>query len=329
MTKKIHLLIIDPQNGFAKEVGDPNSPDRGFAEQQAAMDGELCIPGGMEALGNVAKLIQDNPGPIDDITITHDCHQELHIATPVWFRWPSPPADTFIKVDGVDRPTSLPVDVRGQTQQSPAPFSTCIEQDGKIVNGVLDGTGNFVPIGEVNCTHLGFTSWTVRYLKSLRDGDRYPHMIWPPHCRINTPSYLAVDSIRDAIRFWELDQFAVANKVTKGSSLKTEHFGAVHAEVPDPKDPSTQINSHFVQLLSDPDRQVAICGLALGHCLANTVRDTAAQFPSPEDFINRLILLEDGTASVPGLRFLSDAFLSEFTTAPYNMQVMKCHELFA
>ena len=74
MTKKIHLLIIDPQNGFAKEVGDPNSPDRGFAEQQAAMDGELCIPGGMEALGNVAKLIQDNPGPIDDITITHDYH---------------------------------------------------------------------------------------------------------------------------------------------------------------------------------------------------------------------------------------------------------------
>jgi len=327
MAEKLHLLIIDPQRGFAQEIGDPSDLVSAASEQQKKKDGELCIPGGMAALDNVAELIRDHGDDITDITITMDCHQEIHIAHPIWFRFPTKPSEPFISVDGIQRPTYCEVEVRRKVQCSPAPFSTMIEKNGKIVNGVLDSTGNLHEIAEVNCTQLNFTRWTVDYLKFLFTGGRYPHMIWPPHCRIGTRSNVLVDSVMDAMLGWEREQFGLANKITKGSNIKTEHFGAVHAEVPDPDDPTTQVNTHFVKLLSDTEQRIAICGLARGHCLANTARDIAKQFPNPKEFISRLVLLADGTADVPNLEFLGDGFVSDFQ--PQGMDVMNCKELFA
>lgn len=323
MAKKRHLLVIDPQDSFARVVGDPKNLSQASVEQQRTHSGELCVPGGWNALENVSNMLKRAGDAFDDITFTFDCHMMLHIAHPHWFRWETKPKETFIKVDGRDIPTFIEVKLRGKSSFAPAPFTTMMEENGTILNGVLDSKGIFHKIGQIQCAHLGFTRWTVHYLSKLRESKRYPHMIWPPHCLIGTKGYCLIEPIQEAMFDWELNQFGVVNKITKGSNMKTEHFGAVQAEVPDPDDYTTQVNSHFVEILSDPDQEIAIAGLARGHCLANTAIDTARQFPEPEKFISRLVLLTDGTADVPGLEFLGDNFVNDFKAKGMKLSTCK------
>jgi nicotinamidase-related amidase len=309
---KKHLLLIDPQRGFAAKVGDPKNPADAYQHQQTVMDGELSIPGGMEALDRVAKAIMANPKSLNDWTITYDCHQELHIAHPIWFMLLQKPPK-YVTIGGVQAQVYQEMQVRGRDVLVPAPFTTIKVKNESLVLGILDGSGQFHEVHPVQTMHPGFQAWTISYMKALEAGGRYPHMIWPPHCRIGTPSNNLVDSIRQARVFWERQEFGITNPITKGSNIKCEHFGAVHAEVVDPADPTTQPNTHFIGLLSDPDQEVGIAGLARGHCLANTAMDLAKQFPNPTEFFSRLVLLEDGTADVPTLEFLGDNFVKEAT----------------
>lgn len=321
MSPKKHLLLIDPQRGFAAKVGSGSNPAE---EQQSVMDGELCVEGGLEALDRVAKSILQYPKNLDDWTITYDCHQELHIAHPMWYFFPRKPSQQFVKIDGISRQIYGELNVRGSVKFVPAPFTTIVSKNGGLMLGILDGTGQFNPIESVQCMHPGFTRWTVAYMDKLASGGRYPHMIWPPHCRIGTKSNTLVESIREARVSWERSEFSITNPITKGSNIKCEHFGAVHAEVVDPDDPTTQVNSHFVQLLADEDQEIGLAGLARGHCLANTAMDLSRQFPHPEDFFKRVVLLTDGTADVTHLEFLGDAFVKDATAQ--GMRTSTCEE---
>jgi nicotinamidase-related amidase len=97
--------------------------------------------------------------------------------------------------------------------------------------------------------------------------------------------------------------------VTKGSNPWTEHFSAVRAEVPDPEDPSTQINRAFVQSLEVADL-VAWTGQALSHCLANTFRDAAEVFSDPA-IISKMVLLTDATSNVATFEKYGDDFIRD------------------
>lgn len=84
--------------------------------------------------------------------------------------------------------------------------------------------------------------------------------------------------------------------VTKGSNPFTEHFSAIQAEVPDPKDPGTQVNTRLIKSLLEAD-DVLIAGEASSHCVANTVRDIANNFGS-DDFVKKLVYLTDASSAV-------------------------------
>lgn len=271
MSKQV-LLIIDPQVDFCE-------------------GGNLAVQGGTQALKNVANFIRRYGSQLDDIIVTLDCHNPLHIAHPIWY-----------------------VDENGNP---PPPFTCLVEDKGEILSGSLDASG-FHASGKVRCRRMGFTKWTLNYLRSLKSGNRYPHMIWPPHCLIGSPGACMIPEIFDAVREWEEGQFGVAAKISKGSNPKVEHFGALRAEIPDPDDDSTQVNSYFLKLLGDPDTTVYGCGLARGHCLANTCYDVANEFDG-DTFCQRFVLMEDGTADVGGLEFLGDNFVRDF-----KARGMKC-----
>jgi len=98
------------------------------------------------------------------------------------------------------------------------------------------------------------------------------------------------------IQEWE-DRFALTDYVTKGSNPWTEHFSAVKAEVPDPDDPTTQVNTGLITTLEEADI-IILAGEALSHCLANTVTDIADCFSDPK-YIAKLVLMEDATSPVP------------------------------
>ena len=109
---------------------------------------------------------------------------------------------------------------------------------------------------------------------------------------------------------WEVKNFAAVNVLTKGSNFFVEHFSAVSAEVADPEDPGTLLNTNFISLLQNVDI-IGIAGEALSHCVANTFRDVADNFG--EENIKKLVLLTDCSSSVPGFEKLGEQFVKDMT----------------
>ena len=66
--RKIHLLVIDPQNDFCQP------------------DGALYVPGAKEDMERLAVMVSRLRGKLSDIHVTLDSHQRVDISHPVWFR---------------------------------------------------------------------------------------------------------------------------------------------------------------------------------------------------------------------------------------------------
>lgn len=164
--------------------------------------------------------------------------------------------------------------------------------------------------GEFTTTRPEAAARSLTYLQNLESTGRYPHVIWPTHCLIGDAGHNVWPNLAGAVHGWE-ERFAMADFVTKGSNPWTEHFSAVQAEVPDPDDPGTQLNTSLVRTLERAD-VVLLAGEALSHCLANTVRDIADHLAEPS-FIQKLVLLEDATSNVPGFEDAGAAFLRDLT----------------
>lgn len=165
---------------------------------------------------------------------------------------------------------------------------------------------------------------SLAYLRDLQAAGRYPHTIWPYHCLIGDEGHSVVPVLADALHEWE-ERFAMVDFITKGSNPWTEHFSGVRAEVPDPADPSTQVDPGFIRTLEEAD-VILMAGEALSHCLANTVRDIADELSAPE-YVQKIHLLTDASSSVPGFEALGDAFVREMTAR--GMQLTTTTEFMA
>jgi nicotinamidase/pyrazinamidase len=275
MSRKIDLIIIDPQNSFCKVVD--------AASQQSLHDGELCVTGAWDDMTRVSSLVNRIGNKLNDIHVTLDSHHLLHIAHPIWFR-----------------------DSKGN---QPGPFTLMREENGSIIGSQFDSSGNQHDVGEFNTFLPSVYRRTLDYLKSLRDNKRYPHCVWPPHCLIGTPGHNVVAPLQDALIAWEAKNYATVDYVTKGSNSFVEHFSAVKAEVVDPDDDTTQLNTDFISVLMQAD-ELVFCGEAGSHCLANTVRDIADSFKD-DSFIKKCVLLTDGTSPVPGFETFQTQFIND------------------
>ncbi|SEH08486.1 cysteine hydrolase family protein [Candidatus Venteria ishoeyi] len=198
------------------------------------------------------------------------------------------------------------IDSKGQ---HPAPF-TCIHADD-------------VDNGKWRTTHPGFAQRATDYVQALKQNGRYDLIVWPPHCLIGASGNNVVQPIAEAVGAWEA-QFAMVDYVTKGSNIWTEHYSAVQADVPDPEDPGTQLNTRLIEVLQEADLLV-LSGQALSHCVANTVRDVADNFG--DDSIHKMVLIEDTCSPVPGFEQLGADFLQEMKAR--GMRTGKSTEYFA
>ncbi len=165
-----------------------------------------------------------------------------------------------------------------------------------------------VMTGKWRATNPGFQNRSETYVKALASNGKYVLCIWPPHCLIGTPGHAVIDCLNDAFRKWE-ETFDVVNFVTKGSNIFTEHYSAVKADVPDPSDVTTNINTKLVDILRNSSGDILLAGEALSHCLAHTVRDIAKEFSDEQ--VKRFVLLEDATSSVGGFDKLGQDFITE------------------
>ncbi len=246
-------------------------PQRDFTEPVGNGAGALYVNGADEDMNRLADFVERNISKIDDIHVTLDSHHAIHIAHPIWWK-----------------------DSKGN---HPNPFTIITAKD------VEDGVWM--------ASKLGFQKYSLGYVQALENNKRYPLCVWPPHCLIGSYGASIHQKLHDAMTKWENEGFGVLDIVTKGSNCKTEHYSAIKADVPDPIDPSTQINTGLIGNLMEADL-IVVAGEAGSHCLANTVRDIAEAF-GDDSYVKKLVLLTDATSPVQGFESLQDDFIKEMT----------------
>lgn len=238
-------------------------------------NGSLYVPGAEDDMKRLAGMVTRLGSKIEDIHVTLDSHRRVDISHPMWWK-------------------------DSNSGKRPDPFTIITAQD------MTDGKWT---------THLpSFFKRTKAYLDELEKNGRYPHVIWPEHCLIGDEGHNVSPVLSAAIHEWE-STFATADYITKGSNIWTEHFSGVKAEVPDPADPTTQVNTKLIQTLEEADI-IPICGEALSHCLLSTIEDIANEFSDPT-YIAKMVLLQDACSVIPdppGTTLFSDkvaAFLKD------------------
>jgi nicotinamidase-related amidase len=240
-------------------------------------DGSLYVNGAEKDMDRVAVMIKRLGQKLHDIHVTMDCHHKFDVAHPIFW-----------------------TDSSGN---APNPFTAISLAD---LNG-----GIWQP------SIPSMFNKAKSYIEALEKGSRYALMVWPPHCLIGSAGNNIHEAVFDALLEWESRPGNMVDKVTKGSNPFTEHYSAVQAEVPDPDDPTTQINTGLIKTLMDAD-EILIAGEASSHCVANTVRDIANNF-GDDSYIKKLVYLQDASSPVAGLEQLEQDFLKEMTSRGMQM----------
>lgn len=228
----------------------------------------LPVPGAHADMLRVAALIDRIGNKLYDVHVTLDSHNPLDIAHPIWW-----------------------CNERGE---SPAPFTMISVDD--VRNGVW------------RARNPKAQAYSLAYVEALQNNGRYMLIIWPEHCLIGSWGHNVHAAVAASLNQWARSRLEVVDYVTKGSNAKTEHYSAVQAEVPDPADPSTTLNSGLIKTLAQADI-ILIAGEALSHCVASTVRDIADNFG--EENIKKFVLLTDCASSVTGFENLGEKFIAD------------------
>jgi nicotinamidase/pyrazinamidase len=234
--------------------------------------GELFVKGADKDMSRLAKFIRKYGDKLDDIHVTLDSHQMNHIAHP--FLW---------------------INSKGQ---NPTPFTLISRQD--VENGIWN------PVNP---------SWRkdfLNYVTQLEKNGRYVLCVWPPHCIIGSWGHAIYPDVSDALNEWAVKSTAWVDFVPKGSNPFTENYSALQADVPDTKDPATQLNIRLIETLKECD-DLLIAGEALDFCVANSITDIGDAFG--DENIKKFVLLEDLTSCVnaPGLEHLGSDFIKKMT----------------
>lgn len=219
-------------------------------------DSALPVPGANEDMRRFATLVRRIGRRVDDIHVTLDSHRIIDVGHPGFW-----------------------VDSKGN---SPAAFTIISVDD--IVNGI------WTPRIQQ------FRGRMLAYARDLAAKGNYPIIVWPEHCIIGSPGHNVQADLFAALKEWERTECATVDYVAKGTNVFTEHYGALMAEVPDPEDPSTQLNTELLKILARADI-IAFAGEALSHCVKSTITQIADNI-GPEH-VKKFHLLTDCMSPVP------------------------------
>lgn len=241
-------------------------------------NGALYVGGAEKDMDNLASFIKKYGKKLHDIHVSLDSHQEIHIAHPIFW-----------------------INDKGE---HPSPFTVICKDD--VINGVW------------KAARPTFQKRAEDYVTKLKKDGRYVLCIWPPHCRVGSWGFGVFPSVFDALSNWEKENFAKVGFVTKGNNPFTEHYSIVKADVEDPSDPTTKLNTGFIDVLKEADK-IFITGEALSHCVANSITDIATAFG--DENIKKFVLLEDTSSNVTGFERLGQEFVNKFVSK--GMQLAK------
>lgn len=245
-----------------------NDDHSSYAQRVGAVDQEAALPvkGGVRAMRALANLVGGHGSKFQKIILTEDWHSRLHSAHP--YRW------------------------RNSEGHIPYPFTVITASD------VAHGRWRFLGTPEMQKAML-------EYLIALEASGRQ-HRIWPPHCVKGTWGQLIYEPLAHACAQWAILTMESPLHFQKGGAEIPEHFGAVHAEVVDRDDATTQPNWEFIDEVCDTSLgEIVVAGLALDYCVARTVEQLLNY--GGYELARKLVILTDCTAAIDeeaGTKFL-------------------------
>ena len=148
----------------------------------------------------------------------------------------------------------------------------------------------------------------LAYLDALEDRGRYTLMVWPVHCELGSWGHGVHDAVRGAYNRWELSTGRSVAKLMKGMNRWTENYSLFEAEVPDPDDPATQMNTALLAELDLADL-IVVAGEASSHCVGASLRHLIAGLPGERP--ERITVLTDAMSPVGGFEPQHAALLGE------------------
>jgi nicotinamidase-related amidase len=171
---------------------------------------------------------------------------------------------------------------------------------GGLISSTDIESGKWRPIGGNSKPKvLGGMSVTEFMIKCAkhRESEGVPGLeIWSPHCLIGSTGQSVQSDLYNSLLKWERTYKATINYVVKGTNVFTEHYGALCSNDPIPADPSTGLNTRFIQAL-DTFGVIYLAGEAASHCVLTTVTQVADNIGD----ISKLVLLTDCTSPIPAV----------------------------
>jgi len=256
-------------------------PQNDFMDQPGAT---LPVSGAMEDMKRLAAMVDRVGTKLQKIHVTLDSHHLVDIGHPAFWR----------DADG----------------NAPNPMTTMIP-----AASIEDGT--WTP----RIATPEMRAYCIDYAKQLEADGKYIIMIWPPHCLIGSWGHNVQSDLAASFDRWSAARVRNIDFVTKGTNVLTEHYGALMAEVPNPKDPSTQLNGRFLAMLQEAD-MIVVAGEALSHCVKATIEQVADNIG--EEHIKKFKLLTDCMSPVGAISdengnvlvdfpAMGDAFLADMS----------------
>lgn len=156
--------------------------------------------------------------------------------------------------------------------------------------------------------------YSLQYVRKLEEQGKYQMIVWPEHCIQGSWGHNIYSDLQEELEKWMKTNNKNVIYFYKGQNVRTEHYSALKAEVV--LDNETDLNDKLMTLLLESN-ELFICGEALSHCVASTVRDLLDN--STVDFHKKINLLKDCSSSVAGFESFGENFISEIKNKGVNI----------
>lgn len=196
------------------------------------------------------------------------------------------------------------------TGEHPQPFTPISIAD-------LDA-GRWAPLRE--------PEWSLQYVRLLGKQAKKDLMIWPHHTMQGTQGHMLVAPLSEALAWHSAARQTQPIYIVKGLTSRTEYYGSFGAEVPDPHDSSSNLNTTLMDAVMQHER-IYIAGEAKSHCVLETERQLVGHLGNQPALLQHLHLLTDCTSSVqhPTLDF--DALAEEELARMHALGVRLVHSV--
>jgi nicotinamidase-related amidase len=229
----------------------------------------LPVSGALEDMKRLAAMVDRVGTKLQKIHVTLDSHHLVDIAHPAFWR-----------------------DSNGKAPPAMTMISSASIEDGTWTPRLPD-----------------LRTYAISYAKQLEADGKYTVMIWPPHCLIGSWGHNVQLDLAASLDRWSAARVRNIDFVTKGTNVLTEHYGALMAEVPSPKDPSTQLNGRFLAMLQEADL-IVVAGEASSHCVKATIEQVADNIG--DEHVKKFRLLTDCMSPVGAVTDAAGNMLVDF-----------------